>query len=127
VCDLAGTEPAGDIVCALYEKKSFEDGTFEYVFKGPHPDMSKTKELQEQGKKINLSLSEMAQFFMKMAEAVKKKQLKPGIVSPLLLLLVIINTAITIATFATIIMSSLLVLRQLTSVCCICRYGYSRM
>lgn len=31
-----------------------------------------------QGKKINLSLSEMAQFFMKMAEAVMKKKLKPG-------------------------------------------------
>lgn len=30
------------------------------------------------GKKINLSLSEMAQFFMKMAEAVMKKKLKPG-------------------------------------------------
>ena len=30
------------------------------------------------GKKINLSLSEMAQFFMKMAEAVIKKKLTPG-------------------------------------------------
>ncbi len=30
------------------------------------------------GKKINLSLSEMAQFFMKMAEAVKAKKLQPG-------------------------------------------------
>ena len=28
--------------------------------------------------KINLSLSEMAQFFMKMAHAIKKKKLKPG-------------------------------------------------
>jgi hypothetical protein len=35
--------------------------------------MKKTKELQEQGKKINLSLSEMSQFFMKMAELVMKK------------------------------------------------------
>jgi hypothetical protein len=26
VCDLAGTEPAGDIVYAMYEKKTFEDG-----------------------------------------------------------------------------------------------------
>jgi hypothetical protein len=31
----------------------------------PHPHQSKTKDLQDQGKKINLSLSEMAQFFMK--------------------------------------------------------------
>lgn len=33
---------------------------------------------QNQGMKINLSLTEMSQFFMKMAEAVKKKKLKPG-------------------------------------------------
>ena len=57
---------------------TFEDGSFEYKFTGPHPDKNKSKELQEQGKKINLSLSEMAQFFMKMAEAVQKKKLKPG-------------------------------------------------
>ena len=34
------------------------------------------------GKKINLSLSEMAQFFMKMAEAVIKKKLTPGMSIP---------------------------------------------
>jgi len=51
VCDLAGTEPAGDIVYALYNKVSFDDGSFEYKYKGPHPDANKTKELQEQGKK----------------------------------------------------------------------------
>jgi hypothetical protein len=68
VCDLAGTEPAGDIVYAQYNKVNFDDGTFEYKYSGAHPDGKKTKELQEQGKKINLSLSEMAQFFMKMAE-----------------------------------------------------------
>mmetsp|Transcript_5555 Transcript_5555/g.5738 ORF Transcript_5555/g.5738 Transcript_5555/m.5738 type:complete len:1029 (+) Transcript_5555:142-3228(+) len=78
VCDLAGTEPAGDIVYAVYSKISFDDGSFEYKFKGAHPDAAKTKELQDQGKKINLSLSEMAQFFMKMAEAFQKKKLKPG-------------------------------------------------
>ena len=75
VCDLAGTEPAGDIVYANYNKVNFDDGTFEYKYAGAHPDPKKTKELQEQGKKINLSLSEMAQFFMKMAEAVMKKKL----------------------------------------------------
>mmetsp|Transcript_11659 Transcript_11659/g.20804 ORF Transcript_11659/g.20804 Transcript_11659/m.20804 type:complete len:1079 (+) Transcript_11659:197-3433(+) len=78
VCDLAGTEPAGDIYYANYEKKVFEDGSIEHVLKGPHQDQRRTKELQDQGKKINLSLSEMAQFFMKMAEAIKKKKLKPG-------------------------------------------------
>jgi hypothetical protein len=82
VCDLAGTEPAGDIVYALCNNITFEDGTFEYQFTGPHADMKKTKELQEQGKKINLSLSEMAQFFMKMAEAVIKKKLTPGMSIP---------------------------------------------
>ncbi len=82
VCDLAGTEPAGDIVFAQYNKITFDDGSFEYKFTGAHPDAKKTKELQEQGKKINLSLSEMAQFFMKMAEAFMKKKLKPGVSIP---------------------------------------------
>ena len=49
ICDLAGTEPAGDIVFAQYTKETFDDGSFEYKFTGPHPDMKKTKELQEQG------------------------------------------------------------------------------
>eukprot|EP00501_MAST-03F_sp_TOSAG23-6_P000187 GSMAST32.ASY1.ANO1.190.1 assembled CDS len=78
VCDLAGTEPAGDIVFAKYKTKKYPDGTVEHKFIGAHKDKKKTKELQDQGKKINLSLSEMAQFFMKMAQAIKKKQLKPG-------------------------------------------------
>jgi hypothetical protein len=82
VCDLAGTEPAGDIVYANYDKITFDDGSFEYKYIGPHRDDKKTKELQDQGKKINLSLSEMAQFFMKMAEAVMKKKLKPGMSIP---------------------------------------------
>eukprot|EP01035_Chromulina_nebulosa_P019765 gene19765-25699_t len=82
VCDLAGTEPAGDIVYAQYTKIQFDNNEFEYKFTGAHPDPKKTKELQDQGKKINLSLSEMAQFFMKMAEAVMKKKLTPGMSIP---------------------------------------------
>lgn len=80
VCDLAGTEPAGDVVYAKYKKVKSEGtvGGFEYKFLGPHEDQNKTKQLQDQGKKINLSLTEMAQFFMKMANAIKKKKLKPG-------------------------------------------------
>ena len=82
VCDLAGTEPAGDVVYAIYKKVKAKDAkgndSFEYVFKGAHEDKNKTKQLQDQGKKINLSLTEMAQFFMKMAQAIKKKKLKPG-------------------------------------------------
>merc|ERR1719305_1461915 len=82
VCDLAGTEPAGDIVYATYKKNTIDDGkggvNYEYEYTGPHSDTGKTKELRDQGKKINLSLSEMAQFFMKMAQAVLKKTLKPG-------------------------------------------------
>ena len=82
VCDLAGTEPAGDVVFATYEKKKMPDGTFEMNYTGPHRDQKKTRELQDQGKKINLSLSEMAQFFLKMAQLVKKKKLKPGVSVP---------------------------------------------
>lgn len=82
VCDLAGTEPAGDIVYAQYEKKVFPNGEIEHHYIGPHNDQKKTKELQAQGMKINLSLSEMAQFFMKMAEAVLAKKLKPGVSIP---------------------------------------------
>jgi hypothetical protein len=78
VCDLAGTEPAGDIVYAKYKHVKFPDGTVEHQYQGAHDDPAKTKQLQNQGKKINLSLSEMAQFFMKMASAIKKKKLKPG-------------------------------------------------
>ena len=55
---------------------------FFFFFLGAHADIKKTKELQEQGKKINLSLSEMSQFFMKMAEAVIKKKLIPGMSIP---------------------------------------------
>jgi hypothetical protein len=82
VCDLAGTEPAGDIYFAQYQRINFDDGSFEYKLTGQHSDIKKTKELQDQGKKINLSLSEMAQFFMKMAEAVIKKKLVPGMSIP---------------------------------------------
>lgn len=82
VCDLAGTEPAGDVVYARYKKVKAKDAkgneSFEYVFQGAHADANKTKQLQDQGKKINLSLTEMAQFFMKMAQAIKRKKLKPG-------------------------------------------------
>ena len=78
VCDLAGTEPAGDIYYAEYTKVVNADGTIDHNLKGKHPNQSKTKELQDQGKKINLSLSEMAQFFMKMADAYKAKKLKAG-------------------------------------------------
>ena len=78
VCDLAGTEPAGDIYFADYKKVTFDDGGVEMKLLGPHGDARKTQELQDQGKKINLSLSEMAQLFMKMAEAYKKGKLKPG-------------------------------------------------
>mmetsp|Transcript_25426 Transcript_25426/g.85436 ORF Transcript_25426/g.85436 Transcript_25426/m.85436 type:complete len:1005 (-) Transcript_25426:54-3068(-) len=82
VCDLAGTEPAGDIFFANYQAVTMSDGTIEQKLLGPHQDQKRTKELQDQGKKINLSLSEMAQFFMKMAEAFKAKKLKPGVSIP---------------------------------------------
>ena len=40
--------------------------------------VAKTKALRAQGQKINLSLSEMTNFFRKMAAAVKSNRLKPG-------------------------------------------------
>ena len=43
VCDLAGTEPAGDIVYAVYNKVNFDDGSFEYQYQGAHSDLKKTK------------------------------------------------------------------------------------
>lgn len=44
--------------CTLFASQTFEGGDIEYKFLGPHQDQRKTKELQDQGKKINLSLSE---------------------------------------------------------------------
>ncbi len=82
VCDLAGTEPAGDIEHSAYERKVKDGGEVEYIYKGPTADLRKTKELQDQGKKNNLSLSEMAQFFNKMAQADRAKTLKPGATIP---------------------------------------------
>ena len=78
ICDLAGTEPAGDIVHGNYEKKYSDEGATYYEYLGPHPESIKTKELRDQGTKINLSLSEMSQFFLKMAQAIENKNLKPG-------------------------------------------------
>ncbi len=37
----------------------FDNGDIEHKYLGPHQDQRKTKELQDQGKKINLSLSEV--------------------------------------------------------------------
>ena len=82
VSDLAGAEPAGDIVFARYRRVENKDGTVEYTYLGPHPDKSRTKSLQNQGKKINLSLSEMTQFFHKMALGIKRKTLKEGDIIP---------------------------------------------
>ena len=71
VCDLAGTEPAGDI----FYTSTRQENAGRYnrkTFNRAHRDTSRTKELQDQGKKINLSLSEMA-VFMKMADSFKKE------------------------------------------------------
>ena len=78
VCDLAGAEPAGDIFYAAYSKVEHSDGTSEYKLMGPHKDQKLTKNLQLQSKKINLSLSEMSQYFTKLAQMVKTNRLKAG-------------------------------------------------
>ena len=49
LCDLAGTEPAGDVYYALYKEVKYDDGTSEMQLVGQHSDASKTKELQQQG------------------------------------------------------------------------------
>lgn len=46
--------------CRRAAGKVFDSRDIEYKYLGPHPDMRKTKELQDQGKKINLSLSEVS-------------------------------------------------------------------
>ena len=71
-----------DVLILLLLDTIFQFFFIFFFFPGAHADIKKTKELQEQGKKINLSLSEMSQFFMKMAEAVIKKKLIPGMSIP---------------------------------------------
>lgn len=49
------------LLCCLGRgHQAFEGGEIEHRYIGPHKDTNKTKELQEQGKKINLSLSEVS-------------------------------------------------------------------
>ena len=84
VCDLAGTEPAGGIVFASYQKQvvpNTDPPEIEWIMEvlratqGPIQGKKVTRSEKE---KINLSLSEMAQFFLKMAQAVKSGKLKAG-------------------------------------------------
>ena len=49
VCDLAGTEPAADIIASVYQRVDLPDGSIEYKFKGQDPDAAKTRELVNQG------------------------------------------------------------------------------
>lgn len=75
VCDLAGAEPAASVHSAQYERVvDPNNNNVEYVYKGRHPKQSKTDELVKQGKKINLSLSEMTGFFRQMAKLIKNKK-----------------------------------------------------
>jgi chromosome segregation ATPase len=79
LCDLAGAEPAGDIHYAKYVRVvDPETGQTQHNYVGKHPDQHKTSELQSQGKKINLSLSELTRFFRRLAELIKRKRFVPG-------------------------------------------------
>jgi chromosome segregation ATPase len=79
VCDLAGAEPAAEVHCAQYERVvDPNSGAVEYNYKGRHPDNARTDELVNQGKKINLSLSEMTGFFRQMAKLIKRKKFNPN-------------------------------------------------
>ena len=60
---------------AVYERVvDSASGSVEYLYKGRHPNQSKTDQLVNQGKKINLSLSEMTGFFRQMAKLIKTKK-----------------------------------------------------
>ena len=74
VCDLAGAEPAATVYCAKYDRIVAKDGSIEYIERGKDSKQSKTDELVAQGKKINLSLSEMTGFFRQMAKLIKAKK-----------------------------------------------------
>ena len=78
LCDLAGAEPAGDVHYAQYKRTHNDNNSIDYKYLGRHSDHHKTTELQEQGKKINLSLSELTRFFRRLAEQIKQKKFKPG-------------------------------------------------
>lgn len=77
VCDLAGAEPAAEVHCAQYARSVDSDGHVHYEYRGKDPDRKKTDELVRQGKKINLSLSEMTGFFRQMAKLIKQKKFNP--------------------------------------------------
>jgi hypothetical protein len=62
---------------AQYERVVTKKGNIEYVYKGKHPNQAKTEELVKQGKKINLSLSEMTGFFRQMAKLIKSQKFNP--------------------------------------------------
>ena len=78
VCDLAGAEPAAEVHCAQYHRTVDTDGHTQYEYRGRDPDRTKTENLVKQGKKINLSLSEMTGFFRQMAKLIKTKKFNPN-------------------------------------------------
>lgn len=58
--DPLGALPYAVLCCLERGHQVFEGGEIEHRYMGPHQDANKTKELQNQGKKINLSLSEVS-------------------------------------------------------------------
>ena len=78
VCDLAGAEPAASVHHSIYKRvEDLETGHVRYVYSKPG-SQKKTDELVKQGKKINLSLSEMTGFFRQMAKLIKRGKFNPG-------------------------------------------------
>ena len=75
IYDLAGTEPAADIFYASYKKMENPDGSIEHKLLGPHQDSRLTQDLQFQHHKSRASLAELAQLFLKTAQAIKNKKL----------------------------------------------------
>ena len=75
IFDVAGTEPAADIFHASYKKIETPDGSIEHNLLGPHLDPRLTEDLRFQHHKSRASLAELAQLFLKTAQAIKDKKL----------------------------------------------------
>ena len=79
ICDIAYPEATDSLYYASYKKIDRADGFIEHKLVGPDKKHQKlNKKLQAQSKEINLSVSEMAQFFRNTALAIKKKKSKSG-------------------------------------------------
>ena len=74
MCDIARPEPTNSIYYASYKKVETKVGSVDYKLVGPDKNQKLTKDLQEEYKEISISVSEMAQVFRSMAQAIKREK-----------------------------------------------------